>query len=531
MQVQSRFSLYGRVWLAVFLLLFLPFLSFASDGEIAYEGYPFRSNFVTLASGVNVHYLDEGEGDVPLLLIHGIPTQAFLWRQMIPVLAENNRVIAIDQPNWGKSDKTPQVRNGVPCAGDYATWIKEFVDALGLEKVRLVIHDMGFVGFLFAARNPERVEGIALFETAIGPIPRAQAPEFLEVLLGPDGERLLLEDNFFVETLLFNNAFNGGPPLPVRSTFRNLTEEEAEVYRQPFLTPESRRAILFDRECIGFVGALPEDPGTPERKQQNFAEFLEFATYLATTEIPRLVMFGNPGFVLPAVPFAAIVTGQAPPELGGWQSTESVTTYAMNAPSLHYWQDEENGAPQEAAEVIQDWIDTTFPQACEVTRFRGRATRALRPHGNAFVSIPTGRCRLEGELDLSAAEVTIESLLNEPGGVGELLRGDDGEAVFPVSLSVLSGQADRAAFTLPSTSPDDLFISVQMRKRRDGQLAFTLLFYGARIPENARQCESGAATAALATTLTIDDGVHQPVSIATVEDWQCRRNGFRVSRR
>ncbi|GAB4140655.1 MAG: hypothetical protein Tsb0016_07930 [Sphingomonadales bacterium] len=326
----------------------------------AYQGHAYRSHYVALKSGPRVHYLDEGTGDVPLLLIHGMPTQAYLWRHVIPGLAENNRVIAIDQPNWGKSDLTPEVRGGVPCAGDYAGWIGEFVDALGLDKVRLVVHDMGFVGLLYAARNPGKVDGVVLFETAIGPFPRDMAPPFLEAFFAPNGEQVLVDQNYMVETLLFNNAFNDAGDPPFRTMTRDLSETERAIYYEPFETHEGRRAMLFDRECLGFIGARPTDPGSDERKAQNLSEFMEFGQYLSTTDTPRLVVFGNPGFVLPRQPMEAIVTGQAPAEMGGWQNTATVSTAQITAPSLHYWQEEENGAPQELARVIQQWLDENF---------------------------------------------------------------------------------------------------------------------------------------------------------------------------
>ncbi len=331
-----------------------------APAPLAYNNYPYRSHYVILQSGHRVHYLDEGEGDIPLLLIHGMPTQAYLWRDMLPTLAENNRVIALDQPNWGKSDKTPDVRNGVPCAADYANWIEEFINALGVEKVRLVIHDMGFVGFLYAARNPAKVDGIAFFETALGPFPRDIAPPFLEAFLGPEGESLVVDQNYMVETLLMNNAFNDAGDPPFRTMFGSLSDDDAAVYYEPFKSPENRRAMLFDRECLGFIGGRETDPGSKERKQQNLAEFLEFAEYLSTTDTPRLALFGSPGFVLPKDPMEAIVTGATPAEAGGWRNTKTVTTKQIQTPTLHYWQEEDNGAPVEIADAIQHWLDTAF---------------------------------------------------------------------------------------------------------------------------------------------------------------------------
>ena len=54
--------------------------------------------------GMEIAYRDEGEGE-PVLLLHGWPTSSFLWRDVIPALAEGNRVIAPDLPGFGASSK------------------------------------------------------------------------------------------------------------------------------------------------------------------------------------------------------------------------------------------------------------------------------------------------------------------------------------------------------------------------------------------------------------------------------------------
>lgn len=342
-------------------------LSCSDDDEtlpkpIAFEGYPYESNFVTLGSGIKMHYLDEGSGGIPLVLVHGLPTSSYLWRKMIPTLSRNNRVIAIDLPNFGKSDKT----GNTPCTGDYAQYLNEFLIALGIEKVRLVNHDMGgFVGGLFAAQHPEKVDAIAMFEVVFsGPFPQAFLPPFLLELRGPNADRLVLEDNFFVETLLFNNDFNDlSDPEFGRTAFAELSLSEATEFRSPFLTGESRMALHFDRDCLGIA----------EIDDQNRVEFNAIADFFRRTTKPRLVLFGNPSFVLQgdfAPPGAIdpitnlpltmrnVVTGRVSPEVGGWSNTESVQIYDMTKPSLHYWQNETNGAAEEAAQAISDWLGT-----------------------------------------------------------------------------------------------------------------------------------------------------------------------------
>jgi len=101
--------------------------------------------------------VDEGSGP-PVVLLHGFPDSAHLWRHQIPALqAAGFRVIAPDQRGFGGSDK-PQDKNAYAIEqvlGD----VVALLDQLELERVRLVSHDWGAaVGWSLAALYPERIE-------------------------------------------------------------------------------------------------------------------------------------------------------------------------------------------------------------------------------------------------------------------------------------------------------------------------------------------------------------------------------------
>ena len=66
--------------------------------------YPFSPNYVEIGD-TRMHYVDEGDGDETILCLHGEPTWSYLYRQMIPPLAERYRVVAPDMVGFGKSDK------------------------------------------------------------------------------------------------------------------------------------------------------------------------------------------------------------------------------------------------------------------------------------------------------------------------------------------------------------------------------------------------------------------------------------------
>lgn len=103
--------------------------------------------------GVRIHVAETGDGD-PLVLLHGWPQNWWEWRHLIPRLAQDYRVICLDTRGSGWSD--------APADGydkeSMATDVLAVLDELGVDRVRMVGHDVGgYLGFLICLRAPERV--------------------------------------------------------------------------------------------------------------------------------------------------------------------------------------------------------------------------------------------------------------------------------------------------------------------------------------------------------------------------------------
>jgi pimeloyl-ACP methyl ester carboxylesterase len=106
------------------------------------------------ADGVRLHYLTAGKGPA-VILIHGYTQTSRMWRPIIPLLAQKFTVIAPDLPGIGDSD--------IPKSGldmkSAATSIHALVKSLGIEKARVVGHDIGLmVAYAYAAQYPTEVE-------------------------------------------------------------------------------------------------------------------------------------------------------------------------------------------------------------------------------------------------------------------------------------------------------------------------------------------------------------------------------------
>jgi pimeloyl-ACP methyl ester carboxylesterase len=117
------------------------------------------------AVGVRSFVREEGDGD-PVVLMHGVPVSSFLYRRVLPELAARGlRGVAFDLPGLGLAER--------PEDFDYswsglARWTGAAVDALGVDRCHLVVHDIGGpVGFEWAIRNPQRVLSLTALNTLI----------------------------------------------------------------------------------------------------------------------------------------------------------------------------------------------------------------------------------------------------------------------------------------------------------------------------------------------------------------------------
>jgi len=130
--------------------------------------YPFSSHYLDL-DGQRLHYLDEGQGPV-VALLHGNPTWSYMYRRLIPVLAQNHRVIVPDHIGCGLSDKPQKYPYNLRRHRDN---FLRLLRHCGVERFSLVAHDWGgAIGLAAAVTEPERLERCVLMNTAAFPFPR-----------------------------------------------------------------------------------------------------------------------------------------------------------------------------------------------------------------------------------------------------------------------------------------------------------------------------------------------------------------------
>src|SRR5271163_4833739 len=124
-------------------------------------GVPVTSVHRVEADGVNVFYRAAGNPGAPVvLLLHGFPASSFMFRELIPRVAGQYRVIAPDLPGFGFTE-VPEERNYIYSFDALARTIEAFTDALGLVRYAIYVFDYGApTGFRLAMARPERVTAI-----------------------------------------------------------------------------------------------------------------------------------------------------------------------------------------------------------------------------------------------------------------------------------------------------------------------------------------------------------------------------------
>jgi pimeloyl-ACP methyl ester carboxylesterase len=234
------------------------------------------------ADGIKIFYREAGDAAAPVvLLLHGFPTSSFMFRELIPRLADEYRVLAPDLPGFGFTE-VPATRNYTYSFEALARTIESFTEALGLNRYAIYIFDYGApTGLRLAMRHPERVTAI----------------------ISQNG-------NAYEEGL--GDAWG-----PIRKYWSEPTEANRDVLRQNVLTLDTTRWQythgVADPETVAPEGytldtALMERPGNKEIQLDLFLDYAsnvelypKFQEYFRNSKPPLLAIWGkNDPFFIPA---------------------------------------------------------------------------------------------------------------------------------------------------------------------------------------------------------------------------------------
>ncbi|MEO0605289.1 MAG: alpha/beta fold hydrolase [Myxococcota bacterium] len=222
--------------------------------------------------GISLHAHTSGvPGEVPpVLLLHGWPTNAQLWRHALPAIGAHRYAIALDLPGFGASDK--------PLDASYSfrffdRVLTGFLDAEGIDRLGLVVHDLGGpIGLHWAMGHRERVTDLVLLNTLVFPELSWAVKAFVGASYLP-GVRELLSSPWGIDQAM---------RLGVTHRDR-LTDDVLALYRGPYVDWASRRALLRAAHGLHPGGLRTIARGLPE------------------IDVPMTLIYGESDRILPDV--------------------------------------------------------------------------------------------------------------------------------------------------------------------------------------------------------------------------------------
>ncbi len=261
--------------------------------------------------GLSMAYHEEGDGD-PIVFLHGNPTSSFLWRDIIPYVADLGRCIAPDLIGMGDSAGLPNSGPDSYRFVEHRTYLDGLLAQLGVaDDATFVVHDWGSaLGFDWGNRHREGVKGYCYMEAIVSPVTSWEAwPEparpIFQAMRSDAGEEIILTKNVFVERILPS------------SVIRALTDDEMAEYRRPYLEAgESRRPTLTWPREIPIEG----EPADVHDIVSSYAE------WLASSDLPKLFVNADPG---------SILTGPQRDFCRTWPNQAEITV-----PGIHFIQED-----------------------------------------------------------------------------------------------------------------------------------------------------------------------------------------------
>jgi haloalkane dehalogenase len=250
--------------------------------------YPFTPHYRE-HDGLRLAHIDEGEGE-PVVFVHGEPTWSYLWRKVIPPVADAGyRCIAPDHAGFGRSDKPTDI--GWYSYDRHCELFGELLERLDLRDATVVVHDWGGpIGLRAAVEQPDRISGMVIMDTGLftGEQPMSDAWK------------------------AFRDFVDRTEDLPVGflvkgATARGMSDAVQAAYEAPFPNPESKAGA---RAFPLMLPTAPEMPGAAAGKRVLEA--------LRTDARPKLCLWADSDPIIPfkvGERFAAAINAEPPEKI------------------------------------------------------------------------------------------------------------------------------------------------------------------------------------------------------------------------
>jgi len=216
--------------------------------QITYSSFRVQQKSFTSKDGV-LKYRDQGDGDV-LVLLHGVPTSGWLYRNMIDELSKNYRVIVPDMLGFGSSDSPKGYE--VYSEENHANRLLALMDSLGIQNWSHVMHDAGGLWtWELIEKDPTRIENLIIlnsiiYEEGFDPPIRMEKGFFARTAMWA-------YRNGITTNMMLNNLFKSG------LIENNLNKKDVEGYKKPLREGKTKAMYYFFTQTCN---ALPDYSNT-----------------------------------------------------------------------------------------------------------------------------------------------------------------------------------------------------------------------------------------------------------------------------
>lgn len=229
--------------------------------------------------GVNIHYIEEGNGKT-VLFLHGLSASSYMWREVITQISSKAKCIAPDFIGMGESDK-PKIDYDT---SDQLFYLESFIDALSLTDITLVMYGWAtIIGFAYAHKHPDKISALVFADPYLHMKKNLQnipmVFQEISVLAKNNPEELkkkyIEENNHLVDKIVRDSRMN------------KLPDSTLKYYASIYSTKESRDV---------FIRTMLDNPYVnPKSSAISYIE--KYGEWLKETRIRKLMLYVKPGFV------------------------------------------------------------------------------------------------------------------------------------------------------------------------------------------------------------------------------------------
>lgn len=312
--------------LSISAAIFAAVLGHAASAESVYSpAINSPSTFTTLKSGEKIHAIESGSG-MPVVLLHGLPSSAYLWRKVVPLLGAYHHAIAPDLPGYGFSDIPANNERGLDALN---LTLAQYLDGIEGGPIVLVVNDIGsLLGLNYAVTHSDRIAGIVLVEAVFQP------PQDFMAQIHPDHMKFIaaLQDPAFAKSITIDKPAIVDMAIQA-NTMTKLSEATLSNYRIAYMP--GRKHFMAKREILAATFSPEGSASFAKLAAQN-------AAGLVKLNLPILLAKATPGYMVndPAVKYA--------------KANFKRLTVAQIPNAMHFVAEDQ---PEKLAQIILKWID------------------------------------------------------------------------------------------------------------------------------------------------------------------------------